>query len=535
MAFGDVNPTVAVLRCVLPGVCLAVGAPTCWKAQRSQPNTWLTRSTIALYSLVFATAVLGMVQLLVPAGSAWGGAKVEDVFNTAACVSLLLAAYCSWVLAACVIDATPWGSKSVIGKVYRYLTWSRDHTAPFLCIFVGAGLASSLAFAMWPVVDGTAPSPGFLLCIYLSIPGFTALFVALMLGSYGGLDPLGPSLSFAMGPLLVLVAAIIELTEPPLPDAFDADALAAILVLIAVLSSAYGVYKYTTKSRRRLSMMEGLLSGPPRKPSQSELDSQIESEKSVKGTAVRAELSAAFGKIRRASLADLLWLNPGSPKPTASSDPESEWEAAAKRQKFAATLLWFVVCFSSGLPGVALGRFVQFDLRAEPSVQEIFGVIGSVPWNFKFAAAFLSDTLPICGRRRIPYLVGGIIAQCSAYWLIGVSTGLDRAGDPWGWIVATNGGYAALNMMMAVGAMFTGVMCDTVVVETSMRYERVDEKGQIQTNTWMWGGIGGLIAGLFAGWMLEYWPNFTNRQMLRFVSLFRLSTLLVCFLLTVSD
>jgi hypothetical protein len=28
-----------------------------------------------------------------------------------------------------------------------------------------------------------------------------------------------------------------------------------------------------------------------------------------------------------------------------------------------------------------------------------------------------------------------------------------------------------------------------------MRYERKEDKGQIQTSTWMWGGIAGLIAG----------------------------------------
>ena len=153
-------------------------------------------------------------------------------------------------------------------------------------------------------------------------------------------------------------------------------------------------------------------------------------------------------------------------------------------------------------------------------------MVGSVPWNFKFAAAFLSDTLPICGRRRIPYLVGGIVAQCSAYWLIGVSGPVnpeDR--DGWSWLVQSNGLYAALSLMMSMGAMFTGVMCDTVVVETSMRYEKADDKGHIQTQTWMWGGIGGLIAGLFAGWMIDpdLWPQFSNRQMLRFVALFRLS------------
>ena len=34
--------------------------------------------------------------------------------------------------------------------------------------------------------------------------------------------------------------------------------------------------------------------------------------------------------------------------------------------------------------------------------------------------------------------------------------------------------------MMALGAMFTGVMCDTVVVETSMRYEKIDDKGHVR-------------------------------------------------------
>jgi hypothetical protein len=178
--------------------------------------------------------------------------------------------------------------------------------------------------------------------------------------------------------------------------------------------------------------------------------------------AARAELAATLGRIRRGSLADLML---GGPQPSAARDPKAEWEAAAKRQKFAATLLWFVVCFGSGLPGVALSRFVQFDLRAEPSIQAIFGVIGSVPWNFKFAAAFLSDTLPLCGRRRIPYLAMGVIAQCSAYWLVGVSAPADETGI-WAWLPQSNVAYAILTLMMAVGAMFTGVMCDTVVVET---------------------------------------------------------------------
>ena len=92
----------------------------------------------------------------------------------------------------------------------------------------------------------------------------------------------------------------------------------------------------------------------------------------------------------------------------------------------------------------------------------------------------MSDTLPICGRRRIPYLAGGIVAQCAAYWLISVSAPPDETGI-WAWLPQSNVAYALLTFAMSVGAMFTGVMCDTVVVETSMRYEAKDDKGQIQT------------------------------------------------------
>ena len=50
-----------------------------------------------------------------------------------------------------------------------------------------------------------------------------------------------------------------------------------------------------------------------------------------------------------------------------------------------------------------------------------------------------------------------------------------------------------------------------------MRYERKEDKGQIQTETWMWGGIAGLIAGLFAGWMIDpaLWPRSLHKQCCR--------------------
>eukprot|EP01048_Picozoa_sp_COSAG05_P031299 COSAG05_NODE_11356_length_517_cov_1.035885_1_plen_102_part_01 len=100
MAFGDVDATHAVLRCILPFVSLCVGAPTCWRAHRLQPGTWLTCAVIGLHAMILTTALLGLAQLLVPASSKWGGAAVADVFNTAACTSLVVMAHCCWLLAA---------------------------------------------------------------------------------------------------------------------------------------------------------------------------------------------------------------------------------------------------------------------------------------------------------------------------------------------------------------------------------------------------------------------------------------------------
>ena len=190
MAFGDVDPTVAVLRIILPCVAACVAAPTCWWAHRQQPGTWLTTSTIGLHFLVLSTAALNFVQLLVSAESMWGTARVANVFNGAGCISLLLTSHCCWLLAAQVFAVTPWSTKSGIGKLYRIInrpghgSWpKRTFAALLVCSLVG-----SVVPALLQVVVGQAPSPSFKLCIYLSFPGFGGLLAALMLTAHGGLD-----------------------------------------------------------------------------------------------------------------------------------------------------------------------------------------------------------------------------------------------------------------------------------------------------------------------------------------------------------
>jgi hypothetical protein len=270
--------------------------------------------------LVLSTAALNFVQLLVSAESMWGTARAANVFNGAGCISLLLTSHCCWLLAAQVFAVTPWSTKSGIGKLYRIInrpghgSWpKRTFAALLVCSLVG-----SVVSALLQVVAGQAPSPSFKLCIYLSFPGFGGLLAALMLTAHGGLDPLGPTLSFGMAPLLALIAGIIEVTEPPaLPDHFDADALSVALLLAGLIGSAYGMCKFTARKRRRFSLQEGLLAGAD---SGLRTGGLTPDPGNVKGTAARAELAAALGRIRRSSLADLLWLN-GSASPSEVPPP----------------------------------------------------------------------------------------------------------------------------------------------------------------------------------------------------------------------
>ena len=52
-------------------------------------------------------------------------------------------------------------------------------------------------------------------------------------------------------------------------------------------------------------------------------------------------------------------------------------------------------------------------------MQAIIGVAAVLPWDFKILAAFLSDWLPVYGKRRLPYLVLGIFVQIIEKALLG--------------------------------------------------------------------------------------------------------------------
>ena len=88
---------------------------------------------------------------------------------------------------------------------------------------------------------------------------------------------------------------------------------------------------------------------------------------------------------------------------------------SSRRNEYLLPMVWFMAGFSRALPSVAMRMLVVNEMQVAPYQQAILGVWGGLPWNFKILAAFLSDSVPICRRRRVPYLAFGLALQLIAF------------------------------------------------------------------------------------------------------------------------
>jgi MFS family permease len=154
------------------------------------------------------------------------------------------------------------------------------------------------------------------------------------------------------------------------------------------------------------------------------------------------------------------------------------------------TMLGFLLKF----PYVALRFYLRDTLLATPSQQAIvYAVVMGMPWNFKMVYGFISDTCPIRGRRRKPYMLMGTLT-CSASWLL---FGVWHFPDPPGMALM-----CFLLFWAVLGMIFADVMADALVVER-MKGEKSDRKGGIQSTCWMLRFSGSITGFLLGGWLME--------------------------------
>ena len=335
---------------------------------------------------------------------------------------------------------------------------------------VAAALACSLAallFWPWPQPWAFRSDPSLAMVVGLAAPGVATLVLAHALVAVSSVEPVVPALSLLAAALLGTLGAGLAVychetfCEPPLPPAFDSRALVPTTLAAAVLCLWVWARDMVRRQRgRRGSLQASLIGG---------------------GTADSVAASGAGGE--------------------SGVDPER------RRQEIAITALRFIDGFSDSIPSVALRQFAvqppPAGLGGSPAAQAvIFGIIGVLPWNFNFVAAFISDTFPICGRRRVPYMIIGLCGQMLAWGLMGLLPGNLLA-------------FAGLVFLRYTFAMLWVVMCDTVTVECMNKWERGTDKGKLQSDCSLWQTIGTLSGGLIGGWMLEYWPRFSYKAMFR--------------------
>ena len=154
-------------------------------------------------------------------------------------------------------------------------------------------------------------------------------------------------------------------------------------------------------------------------------------------------------------------------------------------------VFYFTLGLLMKLPYLPLRIFLRDHIHATPGQQAlVFAVVMGMPWNLKVFIGFLSDTTPIRGQRRKPYMFLGT-AVCSSCWML---MGM--------WGPGVTMGLLVLFLFFGVLGMIIGdVMADALVVE---RVKHEVKKGSIQTSVWMLRFSGGIVGFLASGRLMEY-------------------------------
>lgn len=141
------------------------------------------------------------------------------------------------------------------------------------------------------------------------------------------------------------------------------------------------------------------------------------------------------------------------------------------------------------LARLAVSFFFKDELGLSPAEVSTYVGLIFLPWAIKPLYGFISDSLPLWGYRRRPYLIlSGFLGTLA--WLA-LATVVDSVAGAL-WML----GLASLSI--AVG----DVIVDSVVVERA-RGESQSKLGSLQSLCWGVSACGGLITAYLSGWLIE--------------------------------
>ena len=143
-----------------------------------------------------------------------------------------------------------------------------------------------------------------------------------------------------------------------------------------------------------------------------------------------------------------------------------------KRERVLIPMFYLLLGFCISFPFVAQRQYLRNALHMNPGGQgAVLGVLIQFPWFVKLLFAFISDSAPVCGLRRKPYCIVGVLL-CGISWIL---LGL----------VPQNSTvlFCTLSALATLGLVVADVMVDTLVVFIVREYEqlRSDKLGSLQT------------------------------------------------------
>jgi len=161
--------------------------------------------------------------------------------------------------------------------------------------------------------------------------------------------------------------------------------------------------------------------------------------------------------------------------------------------KYLVPFFYFSLGFVFAVPALALKYYYATVLHLSPATVSTIDGLVVLPWMVKPLFGLLSDTLPILGRHRMPYVFISSAVAASTWFML-------ASDGPWrsevGWTIV-------LLLLGNMGICFSDVIIDTLLVGEA-RLEDVGHHGKVQSNAWIVRHAGSLIGSAVGAGMVGY-------------------------------
>lgn len=175
-----------------------------------------------------------------------------------------------------------------------------------------------------------------------------------------------------------------------------------------------------------------------------------------------------------------------APAVEAQKQPRSKpsWD----RELIAIAIIYFVQG-AMGLAQLAVSFFLKDELHLGPAEVASLVGIAMLPWTIKPFYGLISDSLPILGYHRRPYILISSLLATTAWLTLAF------------WVKSPAAATCAI-ALTSLAIACSDAITDAVVVERA-RHESISEAGSLQSFSWAATSLGGILAAYLGGILLE--------------------------------